>query len=517
MLGFCVSAGAQVVYPDSYLVDYQKVMELQNKDFRKRIFITPSGTSVFEIDSLPQWNAWGGNFPMYRSAKKSFNILPVVSSLSYNSKYPRGYNDGAVWKGKGMNADLNFGFKGNLGIFHYTFAPVVYFAQNMDYDLLPGTVNPNYGYPFNRRIDWVQRYGDGAVARFHMGQSDLRVIYKKMTLGLSTQNVVFGGAQFNPIVMSNNAGMFPHIDLGTDTPIETPIGDFEIRSYWGMMQESDYFDDKPRNDTRYFQGGGAYYRPSFLPGFSLGMSRVHYRDWKIQKFEFGDIFVSLADFSSNQDTLANGSVVNDVYDQMVSANFKWIFEEVGFETYLEIAKNDFSNVRTLSTEPEHSRAYTIGFIKVFDLGASRAVKTAYEHTTLGQSRLIQLRFSPPYYTHHLAPQGYTHQGQVLGAGIGTGANGDIGVVNYYFPKGMYGFSLQRIRFNDDYAFAAFDSNGDRLFDVEYTFALSAVRFAGDFTFAGEAALSHRLNWQYISDNDVTNLYLRFVVGYHLVK
>ncbi len=504
----------QVLYPDTYLADFNKVLELQNEDFRKRIFINPSIISVNEYDSLPKWNPWGDYYKIAEAAVKSFQVLPIVSSISYNSKYPRSYNDGAVWSGKGFNAAINFGVRGNIGILHYTFAPLLFTAQNKEYERLNGRVN-EYNYPFSTNIDWVQRFGNKSYNKASWGQSEIRLIYKKLTMSLSTQNVVWGAAQVNPILMSSNAAMFPHLDFGTDTPIETKIGDFEFRSYWGLMDESDYFDNNSKNNQRYFQGGGLYYSPSFFKGLSLGVSRVHYRDREIQEFRFSDVFLSFADFSSNQDTLSSGSVVNDTYDQMISFNFKWTFPEIGFETYLELAKNDFSNINALATEPEHSRAYTLGFIKVFDLGKNQAIKTFFEHTTLGQSRLIALRFSPPYYTHYLAPQGYTNQGQILGAGIGTGSNTDIGTINYYFAKGMYGLSLQRIRFNDDYVFTTFDPDGSRPFDVEYTMTLEAVRFLDKFVFAAEYSFSNRLNWQYIENNRVNNYFLKLSIGYQL--
>ncbi|MFY0606654.1 MAG: hypothetical protein JXR10_08060 [Cyclobacteriaceae bacterium] len=508
---FCQS---QVLYPSSYLEDYNTVLELQNEDFRKRIFINPSIISLNEYDSLPEWNIWGDKYDISISSDQHFEVLPIVPSVSFNSNYPRSYNDGPVWRGKGLNAEVNFGVRGHFGILHYTVAPVLFSAQNKNYARLDGGVNP-YNYPFGNKIDWVQQYGDGNYNKASWGQSDIRLIYKNLTLGLSTQNVVWGGARINPILMSNNAPMFPHLDFGTNTPIETKIGKIEFRSYWGLMQESPYFDDIESNDKRYFQGGGLHYSPSFFKGLSVGVSRVHYRNLDIQGFTFNDAFLSFADFSSNQDSIFNGQVVNDVYDQMISFNFRWLFPEIGFETYLELAKNDFSNIKTLATEPEHSRAYTIGFIKLFEFAKGRVIKMHYEHTTLGQSRLIVIRYSPSYYSHYLAPQGYTHQGQVIGAGIGTGSNSDIGMIDYYTEKGMVGICAQRIRFNDDYVFTSLVPGGPRTFDVEYTATLKAVRFIQKFALTGEASLSTRFNWQFIENNRVNNLFLRIGFGYNL--
>ena len=513
-------ATCQVIYPDSYMVGYYKALELQNEGFRKNKMIHTSSVSLHEHDSLPKWNPWGDQFPVFnvnKNQKSSFYVLPIVSSLSVNSKYPRGYNDGPVWKGKGANADLNFGVKGHIGILHYTFAPVVFFAQNADFERVNRGVNDGlYSYQFDGKIDMVQRYGADPITRFSLGQSEVRVVWKNLTLGASTQNISLGPANVNPIILSNNAPMFPHIDFGTDTPLETKLGAFEFRSIWGLMRESDYFDNNPDNDLRYFQGGGIFLQPSFLPGFSFGMSRIHYRDLQDQDFGVNDLFISFADFSSNTDTLRNGNVVNDVYDQMTSANFKWTFEEIGFEAYFELARNDFSNIRSILTEPEHSRAYTIGFAKMIDIGKGRVFKGVYEHANLGGPRLNFVRGGPTYYTHHMARAGYTQRGQVLGAGIGPGGSGDIGMISYYYPQGLFGFSFQRIRFNDDYAFNTFTSTGDRPFDTEYSICLKAVRFVNDMVFGAEIIGSQRLNWNYIYKNDAVNIYGKVTMAY-LIK
>lgn len=513
-------AKSQVLYPDTYLVDYMKVMELKNEGFRKRLFISPSVVSMYETDSLPKWNVWNKFYNTSKSSEIDFEVLPIISSLNFNSKYPRGFNDGAVWKGKGFNANVNFGVRGRFGILHYSLAPVIYFAQNLDVHYPVVNSSSEYKYAFSGQIDWVQQYGNSSLTKAYFGQSDIRLIYKHLTLGISTANFTYGGGQVNPIMMSTNAAMFPYVDFGTDTPMETKIGDFEFRSFWGLMFESDYFDANPKNDKRYFQSGGLYFSPSFLKGFSMGISRVHYRDWAIQKFKFADVFVSLADFSSNQDSLitTNGvEIVNDIYDQMVSANFKWKFEQIGFETFLELAKNDYSNIHTLALEPEHSRALSIGFNKLFDLESGGQFKIAYEHTVLSRSALVQVRFSPTYYVHNLAPQGYTNRGQILGAAIGPGANGDFGSLLWYTEKGMIGTNLQRIRFNDDYAMTVFQPHSDRPFDVEYTLGLQVLRFYRNLAIQGKMSLSRRPNWQYVKDNTVHNVYGELSVGYHFIK
>jgi hypothetical protein len=507
-IAYCLCANGQVLYPNHYNGDYLKLLELENEGFNTGITLYPSIISQYAPDSALKSDVWKGRFKFLDFRDKKVQILDPTWNVSFNSKYARGYNDGAQWQGKGLNSVLNLGIAGRFGMLHFTFAPVIYAAQNTDFQIADSSFPKNeFAYPFLGGIDWVQRYGNEAVYDFHFGQSEIRLVQKNVTLGISTQNMSWGPSQFNPIIMSSNAGGFPHIDLGTNVPVQTAIGDIEFKSFWGILSESDYYDNIEDNDQRYITGFVLGYRPSFIKGLSIGFNRVLYQ--RSRDFDFKDIFSGFSEFFSAVDEELDGRPVNDAYDQMGSFMLKWEFKEIGFESYVEFARNDFSgNITDLLIQPGHSRAYTFGFIKTGRLW-DNPIKFTYEHTNLGNSRTKLIRATPTYYVHHIVSQGYTNNGQILGAGIGPGANSDQIEFKYYKPDGALGFDFQRVRFNDDYFFSNFVQLGVNNMDVEYNFGLNYLKFIGKTSIQAGFLYSIRTSWQFQDGNNVGNVNLYF--------
>ncbi|MFY0627132.1 MAG: hypothetical protein JXR07_12605 [Reichenbachiella sp.] len=504
-------SSGQILVPGSYDIDYYKVLQLQNNDLVDPINFRPSIITQYRIDSSLTWDIWENRFPIFQEEKEGLNFFWNYPSMtiSFDSKYPRGYNDGAIWSGKGLMTSLTGGVYGNIGILHFAFNPIYSYAQNNHFEIPSHNFNKSeYSYPFENDIDWVQRYGDQAYHNFNLGQSELRLIYKKTTIGISTENMVWGPAQFNPILMSNNAAGIPRIDLGSSEPIKTKIGNIEFRAFWGVIKESNFFEKFEEKHERYWTGFTFGYQPSFIPGLSLGINRTMYKDHTLFPMEAKDIFWA---FRINPED--DPGSVNDFYDQMVSGTLRWTFIEVGFETYVELAKNDFNDgLLDHLLEPDHSRSYTIGFIKTLNLKSGNILKLNYEHTTLGKSRFS--RSTPPIYVHYVAKQGYTHEGQIIGSDIGPGSNSDYVSVNWYSPSGMIGFVSSRIRFNDDYYESNYESSDffDQQ-DVEYNLTISALKFINRFSIGGKLGISQRLNWNYESGNNVNNFHVSCSLSY----
>ncbi len=295
--------------------------------------------------------------------KNGFLFLDPFIKSSFNSNYPRGYNDGAVWKGKGLTVEGHAGFQGRKGKLSFTFFPVAYFSQNASFELAPlnSPSRNRFAYQFENRIDWVQRYGDQSFFAFHHGQSEVRFELGSFIPSISTQNYSLGPAIFNPILLSRQAGGFPHVRLGSK-PFkikikEQSLGLFEVNSTFGLLSESDYFDGKSNNDKRYINTISLAYSPSFLPELTLGINRVAYKQTRF--FEPADFFATIY-------TVDNGVIdgdaisTNDTFDQMASITSEWNLPTAGFRTYVEFAHNDHTK---LKYEPEHSRAFTLGFEK----------------------------------------------------------------------------------------------------------------------------------------------------------
>lgn len=518
ILGLTVVASSaiaqQPILPGSELDHYVRLLEMTGKAGLTPIVYR----SLSAFDRSRPLDAVRDDLWTHRrtDALRPWQVGPVTVSpltletqLMYTSGYPKGGNDGALWAGRGASGSLSGGAQLRAGPLTGTLYPTVYWAQNRDFELapVPFADRPEFAYQWSSAIDWPQRFGPDPVAEIDWGQSGLRLDLGGFTAGFSTENLWWGPAVRNPIIMSNTAAGFPHADLGTGRPVGIGVGDLEVRAIWGRLAESRYFDTDRSNDGRYITGITVGYRPSFLPGFTIGGTRVLYQIWPAGGLGLGEIFDSFGEFFNPGRVLPDGTFLQDQTDQLVSLVARWVLPESGFDVYVEWARGDFSgNLRDFLIEPDHSRAFTLGFQKSLAAGSDRYRLTG-EATTLGSSGVSQVRFGPTtYYVHGLAPQGYTHRGQLLGAAIGPGGQSQYLGLDRYTPNGRWGGFFERVRADDDAYFTIFSGTNNYVdHQVELTAGASLLRFVGDFDISAGLELSRMLNRYFQRRNDVTNL------------
>ncbi|MDE0471314.1 MAG: hypothetical protein OXH57_05185 [Ekhidna sp.] len=443
-------------------------------------------------------------YKLTRSANEVFEWTDLNSAISFNSAYPRGYNDGPVWKGEGTTVEIHGGVAGKVGKFSYQLLPVLYFSQNNSFDLAPESQSSSspFNYQFTSGIDWIQRYGNSSGLYLHPGQSEIKFQNRKLIAAVSTQNYSFGPSTFNPILLSQQGPGFPHLRIGSDPfPIGKKIGKLEINFLAGLLRESDYFDNITANDNRYFNAFFMGYSPAFLKNLKVGLGRVLYKQTRY--FEPEDLLSTIAVLESNErEGLTTG---NDTFDQMASMFIDWSFPAVGFRAYAEFAKNDFTGTtRGTLVEPEHARGYTIGFQKELITQSGGKINIIYEHTNLSRNQAWLWRATPSFYSHGVNRQGYTQNGQLIGAGIGPGGNSDQLMVKLNNEKEQsIGFLFQRIENNRDYFVTSVQDFGKH--DIEYSFGFSLIKKLQSFTLFSEITLSHNFNRYYLED--ATNLAL----------
>ena len=87
-------------------------------------------------------------------------------------------------------------------------------------------------------IDMPERFGERSHNRVLIGQSSIRINWKKLSIGLSNENIWWGPSIRNSIMMSNHAQGFNHITSNTVKPINTVIGDFEFQVITGKLENS---------------------------------------------------------------------------------------------------------------------------------------------------------------------------------------------------------------------------------------------------------------------------------------
>ncbi|MEM0939863.1 MAG: hypothetical protein AAF600_22105 [Bacteroidota bacterium] len=476
--------------------------------FSQHLLFSQKSTPGFLLNQLNKTNDTTtiGFYTSVVQSEKSFEFLDLNTRVSFNSSYPRGFNDGPVWKGKGATFELHGGIEGKKGKLSYQLMPVVFFSQNADYDLAPRNEEiPNqFGYQFffqtRDYLDWVQRYGEDSDLYFHPGQSEIKFQTGKFISSLSTQNYSFGPSMFNPILLSQQGGGFPHLRLGSEPfSLGKKLGEMEVNFITGILIESNYFDEINENDERYYNALFFGYSPGFLDNLRIGLGKVLYKQTRY--FEVEDLFSTI--YNSESETREGLNTGNDTFDQMASVFIDWSFPSIGFRAYAEFAKNDFTG-RTRGTivEPEHSRGYSVGFEKKTITKTKKEILLVYEHINLSRNQSYLYRATPSFYAHGVNTQGYTNNGQLLGAGIGPGGNSDHIFVRVDKKSDeSFGFLIQRIENNRDYFVTTIQDKGKH--DIEYSLGTGFSKKLNNIQVLAELTLSHNFNRYY--NDDKTNL------------
>jgi hypothetical protein len=494
----CSRASAQSLPVGDPFEDYLRILQIVGEADLGSFTIRPLAIDRRTMDAPGRaWTLRETSTQETRGTPATVGLIEPRLRTFFNSSYPVGQNDGAIWQGKGVTSALDLGARASWRGISLTLHPTLIHNQNASFELGVGTVTglPAYAYPW-RVIDMPQRFGPDAFWTLDPGQSELRVDVRGVTLGASTANQWWGPAIRNPIIMSNNAGGFPHAFLGTDGRVATGIGGFEARWIWGRLTQSDWFDPNVTSTRRFVTGLVGAYSPSFLDGLSLGFTRLFYGYIPDSGLPIGDYFAVLRGLRKKTLVTPQNPTGDDEHDQLLSLFGRWVLSEGGFEVYWEWARNDHSwSLRDFVLEPEHSQAYTLGLRKAYPLTGDRLLALTAELTHLERSTTYEIRANPTYYAHHVVTQGYTQEGQIVGSGIGPGGGAQSIAADLYARWGRAGVYLER-RMRDNDAYYAWAVATNRAFcchDVSLNLGAHAFLFVGDFDLGPGFMLTHEYN------------------------
>lgn len=497
--------------------------------------ITDSGAAR-DFAFLQQWNSGG---PKARLFNKQLTIgaLPVTIDQQYNTHHPYGWNDGAMIPARGYQTMISAGFYAKAGLLSVQFKPEVVWAENRAFETFPtnhyDVVWANYYY-FLNRIDNPERFGTKAYSKLLPGQSSIRLNYKALSLGLSTENLWWGPGMRNSLLMSNNAPGFAHITFNTSRPIKSGIGSFEFQVIAGRLNASGILPPETNRvyngsalytakplDWRYINAAVVTWQPKWTPGLFLGASRTYY----VYRGAMGK---TISDYIPVFATIFKAGAGKDdekQRDQLASLFLRWVMPKENAELYVEYGRNDFSlNLRDLSMSPEHSRAYIVGFRKLLELKNKAYLQIASEITQTESSATARFRQQEGWYRHYQVRDGYTNKGQVLGAGIGPGSNSQM--ISFTYHKGVksVGIMFERLVHDNDFFYQAFvDSKDFRRYWTDVSTVLTAEWAVKRFLLSGRMALVRSLNyeWWLLQTNayyfangyDVLNLHGKLSLSY----
>ena len=388
--------------------------------------------------------------------------IPAEVHAVYNSGLPFSINEGGIWAGRGDAWLFTGGFDAQLGKVRLLFAPQFALSTNRRWSVrdstrfpppqLPPNRNGNgymfawYGAPYS--IDLPLRYGDVNLSRVSLGQSSISVDAKALTLGFSTENEWWGPGVRNAIVLSNNAPGFPHLFLRSAHPLDTRLGLVEFRWLSGALYESQWFDTDPTNNVRSIAAFAATVTPHGAPGLTIGIARSVYSTASGTAPTFVRLFDVLRNTGHPNDRpFGDSTLTPGGSDQLISVFARWVMPESGVETYAELGRTDLpKSLRDFLIYPSHTIGYTLGLQWNKPQGRSRIQA---EVTTLEQSSSFRDRPVGSWYTSRRVIQGYTNQGQALGAAIGPGSSSQWLAWDYLPQPWRAGLYIGRIRWNED--------------------------------------------------------------------
>ncbi|WP_422355580.1 capsule assembly Wzi family protein [Roseivirga pacifica] len=443
--------------------------------------------------------------------KNKLIVLPLISQSKYANKQPYGWNDGSLLPVGGYQQLISAGVAGKLGPLNIQLNPEFHYAQNLDYDGFPLDAGTTLWSTYYRSqlnyIDTPESFGSEPINKLMWGQSSIKLELGPVSAGWSNQNIYWGPGKKNALVMSNNSTGFQHLTLNTNKAIKTPIGHFEAQVIAGKLDGSGY--DPPRanmvingqfiyrsrsEDWRYLSGIAMTYQPKWIPRLSLGFTRVVQQYSETAK-ENNDYFAAFSNLFRSNDKF------NDIVrDQLASVFFRYFWTSTKSEFYFEFSRNDTSiDFRDFFLEPGHAAAYLFGFTKLFPFQQKKNefIEMELEWTILQQGSGRIIRDASTFYIHSQVRHGYTHKGEILGAGIGPSANAQTINVNWVSGMNKLGIQFERYVHNNDlyiYLFQHIRNYRRHWIDIS-AFVTGSWQF-DNLMLGGKIGLIKSLNYQY---------------------
>jgi hypothetical protein len=399
---------------------------------------------------------------------------------------------------------LSGGVYAKIGPLSIQLYPELVYAQNSRFET---STNPAAiaGYNgFHSAIDLPEYFPERPYKKLFPGQSSIRLTFGSVSAGISTENLWWGPGTRNALMMSNSAPSFYHLTFNTVRPIRTPIGSFEGQVIGGRLETSNFLGEdasgKPlyytsSNDWRYLNAMVLSYQPRWIKGLFVGMTRSFMMMWQNAKAN-GNIFPVVLPLAK-KDQYGNAEQTYPE-DQQISFFARWLLPADHAEIYTEYARGDHNyDLRDMFLQPNHFRAYMIGFKKLFyhNETSGKYVEFNLELTQLEQNLSNHKDRAVSFFGAYGAPlRGNTNQGQMLGAGIGTGSN--LQTISLSWGKGLdnIGFALERFVHNNDlYHQISSDPRGHW---VDINVAFKAQRSYKQFLLAAKVEGIRSYNYEY---------------------
>ncbi|WP_268035265.1 capsule assembly Wzi family protein [Algoriphagus sp. PAP.12] len=456
----------------------------------------------------------------YSKKKLEFGVSPFINTTRILSNRPYNMGDYGMIPNPGYQTYLSGGINVKWKFINLDFRPELVIAQNKGYqtslDQFTDSELRSKFFYWNRG-DFPERFGKGWLISPWWGQSKLSFQFSGFEIGAATENVWWGPGQWNALTFSNSAQGFPHLTLNTTKPAKTFFGYFETQLVIGKLDNSGYdpsqfpeLNDqyfKPfSEDWRYLNALMVSYNPKWIPRLFLGFTRTfqQYRGALGNGFlDYFPVFNGLTKDQYGYDRDADGQ------DQQITIFGRYVIPKSKSEFYFEYGRRDHSkNWREFILNPEHARAYILGFIQLFDLPSiSKLIQVRGEVTQAQESVNRYIRYGGfsgglgggyTWHTHSKA-RGFVQNGQPLGVVIAPGAN--VQTLEFSMVEGIdkMGILLERLVNNQDFYYKAQLQATQRKPWVDFSLGILYDKKIKNLLLSSKLQVIHARNYQWQLD------------------
>lgn len=443
---------------------------------------------------------WTIPFLLIASAHaQKIEVDAIETQAFWNNERPSGQNDGWIWQGKGLTTSTSVAISAEIPFIAVHVNPAWRFTQSR-----PFTPNPIR----KRNIDLPDRLYGKSDSRADVVNSSLFLTALNLALGVSNESRWWGPGVRNSLILSHHASGFPHIRFETRRPITTALGGLDVEYMLGRLDGSDVDVQSYPDGWRLFTGLHVSVTPAWLSGLTMGLNRsiiANQQDIRSLS-DYFPLFQPFQKQKLGEGTDGSGTAPDD---QRVSLFFSWRFPESGFRVYGEWGREDHSmDLRDIVMEPGHTRAYLFGFEKSLNRHRFQAEFTQMQVNTSTPARTQGI-----WYTHSKVVRGYTHEGQILGSGLGPG--GTSLYLNYQrrLEETAYSFFLERAERQVEHARRSYGPRAPK--EVDYIIGASMERPFDRVTVAPEVEYMHTNHRYAILGREVRNWALRLRLEYRL--
>jgi hypothetical protein len=451
---FCLihSKAQNSFFDDIHLMDYQRNKQLSN-DSNAVI------TNSFLIRSTSSYQ--------FLQAKLKGTNKDIVQSINFNydqqnnSLLPYSFNDGNMYPARGWQERYSIGVNLKLLIFDINYQPEKLIVQNKTQEYYagePGEFMFKYFGAVANYIDNFRQFGFERIEENTLGQSRIGIKTKYIAAGLSNENIWWGPGKRNSLVFTNNAAGFQHYYLNTVEPINTYIGNFEIAGVIGKLDTTKFteIDQLLLNrceackfyknlDEREIDGITINFQPKWVPNFYIGYaySRQYYRH---ASNALGD---TVNFFSKNLPKQEIGSLI-----------FRFALPEDHAEFYGEIGMPDEAPWPWKFFKKTVRPGYVFGANKLVPLklwGSYLNLNVEFTQLQIMDPRKVFYQGyandggqPTSWYASPIVNQGWSNNGQLMGASIGPGSNSQSISLSWNKGYNKFGIFIERTAYNNDF-------------------------------------------------------------------